>query len=315
MGGTLTFFFEDFVLKMNFIFFAAFICGAMSFSLQPAHDTSLLERYQQNPQQFIAAMAEVDPSDVEAIIVLLEGLKTESEKQKADLIKALRDAENALGDAASDAIDAQAAVEAATLAQGTAQNELTDKEGVHTDAQKTVNDAKKVHDDEIDSLKDEQAVIENVINMLKALIAPGLIETSGRSLLSLNSLSDPKLLLEMAKVDPQAVQGIIDRLTALHATSEQREAEVIQNLADAEAALGVASAEVVAAQGRLKEANDALTAAQQTLVTETAQEEAAQDAKDSAQTVHDDELPGLTNEIDVLGQVIAALRDLLTRQA
>jgi predicted nucleic acid-binding Zn-ribbon protein len=151
--------------------------------------------------------------------------------------------------------------------------------------------------------------------MLHALIAPGLIETSGRSLLSLNSLSDPKLLLEMAKVDPQAVQGIIDRLTALHATSEQREAEVIQNLADAEAALGVASAEVVAAQGRLKEANDALTAAQQTLVTVTAQEEAAQDAKDSAQTVHDDELPGLTNEIDVLGQVIAALRDLLTRQA
>jgi len=300
---------------MNFIFFAVLICGAISFSLQPAHDTTLLEKYTQNPEQFIAAMAEVKPSDVEAIIVLLEGLKADSEQQKADLIKALRDAENALGDAASDVIDAQAAVEAATTAQGLAATDLREKEGLHEDAQKAVNDATKVHNDEIDSLKDEQAVIENVIGMLKALIAPSLIETSGRSLLSLKSLSDPKLLLEMAKVDPQAVQGIIDSLTALHETSKAREAEVIQNLADAEDALGVASAAVVAAQGVLQGANDDLSAAQQHLSSMSAVEEAAQDAKDSAETVHNDELPGLENEINVLDQVIAALRDLLTRQA
>jgi predicted nucleic acid-binding Zn-ribbon protein len=309
------FFFEEIVLKMNFISFAVLICGAISFSLQPAHDSTLIEKYKQNPQQFIAAMAEVKPSDVEAIIVLLEGLKADSEQPKADLIKALRDAENALGDAASDVIDAQSAVEAATTAQGLAADDLKEKEGLHEDAQQACNDATKVHNDEIDSLKDEQAVIENVIGMLNALIAPGLIETSGRSLLSPNSLSDPKLLLEMAKVDPQAVQGIIDSLTAPQTHSKAREAEVIQNLADAEDALGAASAAVVAAQGVLQAANDDLSAAQQHLSAMSGVEEAAQDAKDSAETVHNAELPGLENEINVLDQVIVALRDLLARQA
>jgi len=287
----------------------------MSHSLQPAKDASLLERYQQNPQQFIAAMAEVDPSEVENIIALLEGLKETSEEQENTLIANLRDAENALGDAASDVLDAEDVKEAATQAQGLAAADLADKVAAHADAEGVLNDAQQVHDDEIDSLNDEQAVIANVINMLRDLIAPGLIEKSGRSLLSLASLSDPKLLLQMAKVDPDAVEGIIDMLTALDATSQAREAEVLQNVADATEALGQASQAVVAAQEVLQGANDDLTAAEQDLALKSGVEQAAQSAKDSAESVHDAELPGLNNEQDVLSQVIAALRDLLVRQA
>lgn len=287
----------------------------MSHSLQPAKDASLLERYQQNPQQFIAAMAEVDPSEVEEIIALLEGLKATSEEQENTLIANLRDAESALGDAASDVLDAEVVEDAATQAQGLAAADLADKVAAHADAEGVLNDAQQVHDDEIDSLNDEQAVIANVINMLRDLIAPGLIEKSGRSLLSLASLSDPKLLLQMAKVDPDAVEGIIDMLTALDATSQAREAEVLQNLTDATEALGQASQAVVAAQGVLQGANDDLTAAEQDLALKSGVEQAAQSEKDSAESVHDAELPGLNNEQDVLSQVIAALRDLLVRQA
>lgn len=287
----------------------------MSHSLQPAKDASLLERYQQNPQQFIAAMAEVDPSEVEKIIALLEGLKATSEEQENTLIANLRDAESALGDAASDVLDAEAVEDAATQAQGLAAADLADKVAAHADAEGVLNDAQQVHDDEIDSLNDEQAVIANVINMLRDLIAPGLIEKSGRSLLSLASLSDPKLLLQMAKVDPDAVEGIIDMLTALDATSQAREAEVLQNVADATDALGQASQAVVAAQEVLQGANNDLTAAEQDLALKSGVEQAAQSEKDSAESVHDAELPGLNNEQDVLSQVIAALRDLLVRQA
>merc|ERR1712150_124349 len=236
-------------------------------------------------------------------------------EQENTLIANLRDAESALGDAASDVLDAEAVEDAATQAQVLAAADLADKVDAHADAEGVLNDAQQVHDDEIDSLNDEQAVIANVINMLRDLIAPGLIEKSGRSLLSLASLSDPKLLLQMAKVDPGAVEGIIEMLTALDATSQAREAEVLQDLADATEALGQASQAVAAAQGVLQGANNDLTAAEQDLALKSGVEQAAQGAKDSAESVHDAELPGLNNEQDVLSQVIAALRDLIARQA
>merc|ERR1711994_790888 len=92
---------------------------------------------------------------------------------------------------------------------------------------------------------------------------------------------------EMSKVDPAAVEVIIEMLEDLKNTSETREKEIIDTLNNAREELGSASQAVVAAEGVLRD---------------------AELAKGDA------EIKDLNGEQDVLDTVITALEDLVARQ-
>lgn len=127
---------------------------------------------------------------------------------------------------------------------------------------------------------------------------------------------NPKqFIAEMSKVDPAAVQQIVDMLEDLKTKSETREEEIINNLNNARDELGTASQAVVAAEGVLRDAETTKANADQDLVNKQTIQSNAESARDLAQNVHDAEIGDLNGEQDVLSQVIAALEDLVARQA
>lgn len=119
---------------------------------------------------------------------------------------------------------------------------------------------------------------------------------------------------ELSKLDPAAVEVIIEMLEDLVNKSETREQEIIDALNIAREELGSASQEVVAAEGALRDAELAEGNAQQVLENKENAHQTAQDSRDLAQAAHDAEIVDLDGEQDVLGKVITALEDLVARQ-
>jgi len=119
---------------------------------------------------------------------------------------------------------------------------------------------------------------------------------------------------ELSKVDPAAVEVIIEMLEDLVNKSETREQEIIDALNIAREELGSASQEVVAAERALRDAELAEGNAEQVLANKENAHETAQDLRDIAQAAHDAEIVDLNGEQDVLGKVITALEDLVARQ-
>jgi len=423
---------------MNLLFLSFCICGVISkpSSLQPVKEVSLLERFTSNPSQFISAMAEVDPVEVNKIVVMLKGLKTVSENREQTLIDNLSAAEAALDQASGDVISAEGNLTLAENVRDLADANLTTKQGIRANKLSAFNAAQKIHDDEINDLNDEQAVLHDVIVMLKDLIdsqdidsqdidsqddgwsvfsedeacenngkgrasecdvANGggveccqekalenglsyvvwwankcyatdtcsspyrLVDTvnyhfnnpnnafiarpnkgfpsvaasppagflqnitiPSRKLLGLAEdrfailKENPKQFIaemsEMSKVDPAAVEVIIEMLEDLKNTSETREKEIIDTLNNAREELGSASQAVVAAEGALRDAELAKGNAEQVLANKQAIHSSAEDARDLAQDAHDAEMKDLNGEQDVLDKVITALEDLVARQ-
>lgn len=130
---------------------------------------------------------------------------------------------------------------------------------------------------------------------------------------------DPQAFLaEMQKLDPAAVRNIITLLEELKETSEARETLLVDELSAKNTALGNAAVNVVAKEGVLESANQAAAAANQAVAAaqtdlDNAKNDhtAKQSEKDSAQTTHDDELPSLNNEQQVLTDVIDMLYGLI----
>jgi len=300
---------------MNFLFLSVFICGALSHSLQPAKDASLVEMYKQNPTRFISSMADVDPSQISSIIGMLEELKEKSEIEEARLISELADANKELGEASNDVLDAQGALSAAELVRDNAIADHGAKEKAREDREAEEANAQSVVNNQEASLEDEQTVLDQVIALLRGLLPEDFVQRKSRNLLGLASaLSDPTFIAQMAKADPAKVQEIIDLLQSELDASKLREKEMRDALQAAKDAVNEAGNAVIAAK-------EAWTAAQATvddidrdLASKVQTEVDAQAKKDAAQSVHDAEVEGLDDEQKVLGDVIQALKDLLSRQ-
>jgi chromosome segregation ATPase len=300
---------------MNFLFLSVFICGALSHSLQPAQDASLVEMYKQNPSRFIASMADVDPDQVGNIIAMLEDLKEKSEAEEARLISELGTANRELGEASNAVLDAQGALADAELVRDNAHNDHDAKERERVKREAERDDAQTVVNNEEAALDDEQTVLAQVISLLNGLLPADFVERKSRNLLGLASaLSDPSFIAQMAKADPEKVQEIIDMLQNELGDSNLREKTIRDALAAAETALGEASAAVLAADEAWKGAQGIVDDIDRDLASKVEAEGNAQAKKDSAQNVHDAEIGGLNSEQQVLGDVITALRDLLSRQ-
>jgi len=141
--------------------------------------------------------------------------------------------------------------------------------------------------------------------------------------------SNPKeFVAQMQQLDPTALKNVITLLEDLLSTSEAREAQLIAELDDASTALGAAAQVVVEKEDSKNSADQAVIDTQEAAdqAVANAQQVAAtastaldnarshhadkQTVKDAAQTAHDDELPGLNNEQQVLRDVIAMLNGL-----
>jgi len=130
---------------------------------------------------------------------------------------------------------------------------------------------------------------------------------------------NPKAFLaEMQKLDPAALRNIITLLEELKGTSEDRENLLVGNLDTTTAAVSGAAVNVVEKEQALEIAQQNAVGANQAVA---AAENALNDARDdhaakehdqaSAQSAHDEELPDLNNEQQVLAEVIDMLYDLL----
>merc|ERR1712038_86575 len=311
MGGTLTFFLRINSSEMNFLFLSVFICGALSHSLQPVRDVSLVEKYKQNPAKFIASMQDVDPGALSDIIGMLEGLLEDSEAEEARLISELNQANSELGQASNAVLDAERALGDAEIVRDDAHSDHDAKERERVKREAERDDAQTVVNNEEASLSDEQDVLAKVISLLEGLLPA---EFVSRNLLGLSAISDPAFIQQMAKANPEKVKEIIAKLQKELDDSNAREQAIRDTLSAAEDALGEASAAVLAAeqawqtaQGRVDDIERELTSLRET-------ETNAQAKKDSAQNVHDAEVDGLNSEQEVLAEVIAALKDLAARQ-
>merc|ERR1711994_683930 len=170
-------------------------------SLVPSNATlpskSLMKQIMADPKKFVAEVSKVDPTELQNIITLLEGLLETSEAQEQDLVNKVDDettktlqsaevaqvAQAAVEDAQADVEHAQAAVEDAQAALAlkeqehqAAQAALALKEQEHqaaSDAHDAQEGAKAVAEQELADLEgglnSEQEVIRQVIEMLQEL--------------------------------------------------------------------------------------------------------------------------------------------------
>merc|ERR1711997_582087 len=154
----------------------------------------------------------------------------------------------------------------------------------------------------------------SLISVTQRSSAPNAGTSGDRRLLSLESdiIKNPKkFVAEMSKADPGAVQNIIDMLLALIADNESTVSDLIHQVEVTAEALNAASAQVVADQEGLESAQGAESAAELALSEAEAAEASALTARNEAQGVFDGEIETLSNEQQVLREVIALLETLI----
>jgi len=156
--------------------------------------------------------------------------------------------------------------------------------------------------------------LQNIDRLLQASVAAG--KESPDLLESIKS-NPAEFVSEMQQLDPTALKNVIALLEGLLATSEARETTLIDELGAANTALDAAGVDVVQKEDAKNSADQAVADAQQVAAAASTDLDNArshradkQDVKDAAQTAHDDELPDLNNEQQVLRDVIAMLQAL-----
>merc|ERR1712083_278084 len=154
----------------------------------------------------------------------------------------------------------------------------------------------------------------SLISVTQRSSAPNAGPGSDRRLLSLESdiIKNPKkFIAEMSKADPGAVQNIIDMLLALIADNENTVSDLIHQVEVTTEALNAASAQVVADQEVLESAQEDESSAEAQVVEAEGAESSALTARNEAQGVFDGEIETLSNEQQVLREVIALLETLI----
>merc|ERR1712228_480062 len=164
----------------------------------------------------------------------------------------------------------------------------------------------------------------SLISVTKVSSSPDAGSGNGRRLLSWKKknhqkssvtqiIKNPKkFIAEMSKADPDAVQSIIDMLEQLIADNENTVSAILQHVDDTAQALNAASAQVVGDEDALGSSQGDEASAELALSEAETAEASAETARNEAQGVYDGEIDTLSNEQQVLREVIAMLESLLS---
>jgi len=302
---------------------------------------SIFNEVIKDPVSFAQTFSQVNPAQVKEIIHIIEGLISDGQTKKSDIINAHEKAVSVLKGATKDLGDALWAYETARGERLEADIEVAKLENVlatKQDEERAAADAKDFATAERDAAQEfmnsevarvnaEKAIFEQVIDILKNL-PKSLIEGSDsfrNQNIPSNLAPIVPALIQAARANPGAVSKVITLVEELIAAGEQIRADVTaardgqqQVLDDATQKHSDAVEATVAAEDDLKAAEDV---AAQKLATEKTLEKIWEDAtavhdaaeKDEAakRAIREREVPILDSEDESLHKVLEILEGLL----
>jgi len=302
---------------------------------------SIFNEVIKDPVSFAQTFSQVNPAQVKEIIHIIEGLISDGQTKKSDIINAHEKAVSVLKGATKDLGDALWAYETARGERLEADIEVAKLENVlatKQDEERAAADAKDFATAERDAAQEfmnsevarvnaEKAIFEQVIDILQNL-PKSLIEGSDsfrNQNIPSNLAPIVPALIQAARANPGAVSKVITLVEELIAAGEQIRADVTaardgkqQVLDDATQKHSDAVEATVAAEDDLKAAEDV---AAQKLATEKTLEKLWEDAtavhdaaeKDEAakRAIREREVPILDSEDESLHKVLEILEGLL----
>lgn len=302
---------------------------------------SIFNEVIKDPVSFAQTFSQVNPAQVKEIIHIIEGLISDGQTKKSDIINAHEKAVSVLKGATKDLGDALWAYETARGERLEADIEVAKLENVlatKEDEERAAADAKDFATAERDAAQEfmnsevarvnaEKAIFEQVIDILQNL-PKSLIEGSDsfrNQNIPSNLAPIVPALIQAARANPGAVSKVITLVEELIAAGEQIRADVTaardgkqQVLDDATQKHSDAVEATVAAEDDLKAAEDV---AAQKLATEKTLEKLWEDAtavhdaaeKDEAakRAIREREVPILDSEDESLHKVLEILEGLL----
>lgn len=301
---------------------------------------SIFDQVINDPVSFAQTFSQVNPVQVKQIIKIIEGLISDGQQKKTDIIKTHEDSVTVLDGADTDLADALWAFETARGERLEAQKELARLEGILSNKQTLESEAaeaKELAQDSLDAaqawmntevsrVNEERAIFEQVIDILNNL-PKSLIEGGNVELPPLTSHLAPIVpaLIEAAKANPGAVAKVVQLVRDLIAAGENVRSTVTgardaaQQVLDEKTALWK-----VAVQNTLnakKAVEDCEAVVAQKLSVEkdlqaiwekatAAQNAAAKDESDK-RYIRETEVPILDSEDEALHKVLKLLQGLL----
>jgi len=302
---------------------------------------SIFNEVIKDPVSFAQTFSQVNPDQVKEIIHIIEGLISDGQTKKSDIINTHEEAVSVLKGATQDLNDAlwvyetargerlEADIEVAKLENVLAAKE--DEERAASDkkdfATAELNTAQAFMDSEVARINGEKAIFEQVIDILGNL-PESLIEGSD----SFQNQNIPShlapivpALIQAARANPGAVSKVIKLVEDLIAAGEQVRADVTaardgkqNNLDHATDIHDAAVAATIAAQDDLKAAED--VAAKKLAIEEdleqkwedaTAVHDAAEKDEAAKRAIREKEVPILDSEDESLHKVLEILEGLL----
>lgn len=302
---------------------------------------SIFNEVIKDPVSFAQTFSKVNPDQVKEIIHIVEGLISDGQTKKSDIINAHEDAVSVLKGATKDLGDAlwnyetargerlEADIEVAKLESVLATKEDEERHAADAKDYATVSlkNAQEYMDIEVARINSEKAVFEQVIDILGDL-PKSLIEGSD----SFQNQNIPShlvpivpALIQAARANPDAVNKVIQLVEDLIAGGEKIRAEVIKVRDERQKVLDDKTAEHSAAVEATIAAKDELEAAEEVaakkLTTEKHLQKVWEDATDvhdaaekdeaSKRAIREKEVPILDSEDESLHKVLEILQGLL----
>lgn len=300
---------------------------------------SIFDQVIKDPVSFAQTFSQVNPAQVKQIIKIIEGLISDGQQKKSDIIATHEASVKVLNTADTDLSDALWAYETARGERLEADKEVSRLQAILEQKQKEereASDDKELAQDELDAAQgwmdeevsrvdNEKAIFETVIQILKGL--PKSLIEGKVELPPLSSHLAPIVpaLIQAAKANPAAVAKVVKLVEDLIAAGEAVRQSVTaardaaqNNLNDKTHAWEVAVQNTIDAKNRVEAAEG--IAAQKLAVeldlqakweNATAVQKAASKDEAEKRAIRETEVPILDSEDAALNKVLALLKGLL----
>lgn len=282
--------------KMLLLFALIWSCFATVNSIPDMATTSLIQMARSDPMAFAALFQGAPKEKVTKIIELLEVLIGTAERDIKNITDSLDKAEKDLS-TTNEALTKKIP-ECVQLAKVLKRSQ--EKVVIAKGVLKEYEDA--LEDDET-NLLDEISTLKGVVETLGSLTTPKELISTSRFLLSSLQRTDLSLS-SLEKIDPDALQPVIEMLDGLIKDAEASLQDLKNNVSKASSALG--DAEEASSQADTQSTLCDKEEAQ--LRTEV---DTAEGIKEAAQDIYDDRFQVLTKEVNTLRSVIDILQGLL----